>query len=224
PRRVARRAPSARGPGVVAIEPRGARLGVVGLACRDGWREDLEDARQILWMNGSVRAPLPHGVLRLAAVGDELVVDQVDFARRSQDGDQARKGVHDQARLALAFAESLLRPLALDELTDLAAQGRHRVEQALVGLADLTAEEVDDAEDLAGEEDRKGEGRVQPFARGDARPHEGGVPEDIGNACRRAARPHRSRQPAAPWKRARASEGLELRGLEGRPTPHLRAE
>ena len=54
-------------------------------------------------MNGVVRAPLFQLFQRLAAVLDDLSVDGFDLAGRRQDGDQAGNGVHDQARLALAF-------------------------------------------------------------------------------------------------------------------------
>ena len=84
-------------------------------------------------------------------------------------------------QLCLGLAQGFLGALAFDELTDLAANAGHHVEQVLVGLADLTADDIDDAEDLAAEQDRKGEGRVQPFTRGDAR--EGSwVMHDIRNA------------------------------------------
>ena len=67
----------------------------------------------------------------------------------------------------LARPERFFGPLALDELADLAADGRHHVEQVLVGLPYLVAEELHDPQDVSAEQDGKAEGRVQPFARGD---------------------------------------------------------
>ena len=58
--------------------------------------------------------------------------------------------------------------LALDELTYLAAYGSHHVEQILIGLPDLVAEELHDPQNFAAEQDGKTEGRVQHFARGES--------------------------------------------------------
>jgi hypothetical protein len=69
-------------------------------------------------MNRPVGAPVLHRLQGLAAVLDELVVDDVDLAARCQNGDQAWNGVHDQARLALTFAEGLLGALALVDIDE----------------------------------------------------------------------------------------------------------
>src|SRR5262245_66196617 len=73
------------------------------------------------------------------------------------------------SKVFVECANFLLPPLALDELAYLAADGRHHIEQLLVGLPDLMAEKVHDPNDFAAEQDGKCEGRVQPFARGDRR-------------------------------------------------------
>ena len=83
---------------------------------RDRLREHLADTRHIFDMHRTVRTPLLHRFQRLAAVCNELVVDDVDFAGRRQDRDQAWNGVHDQARLALAFAQRLFGALALVDI------------------------------------------------------------------------------------------------------------
>src|SRR5262249_49352760 len=150
------------------------------------------------------------GLERLTTELEELVVGRLDVAVRSQDDDQPWNGVHDPPRLARALAQGLLGAPALDELTDLAAEVRHHVEQIPVGLADLTADQIDDAQDLGAEEDRKGEGRVKPFARGDARAGGGRVLGEIRDAHGRAARPRPARQAAPARERARPSRGLEL--------------
>ena len=59
-------------------------------------------------MNRAVGAPLLHRLQRLPAVFDEFVVDDVDLAGRRQDGDQTWNGVHEQARIVLAFAQCFI--------------------------------------------------------------------------------------------------------------------
>src|SRR5262249_59730315 len=210
-------------PTVDAVEAPDSPLEFVGLARRDRLPEDLDDVRQIFGMKSAVRAPLPHGLERLATELSELVVGRLDVAVRIEDDDQARNGVHDPPRLARALAQGMLGAPALDELTDLAAEVRHHVEQIAVGLADLTADQIDDAQDLGAEEDRKGKGRVKPVARGGARAEEGRVVGEIRDAHGCAARPGPARQTAPARKRARPSRGLELRGLDRRRAPQLRA-
>ena len=78
--------------------------------------KDLDHARQVLGMNRPIGAPLLHRLQWLAAVLDELVVDDVDLAARRQDGDQAWNGVHDQPRLAFAFAQGFFCPTTLRNL------------------------------------------------------------------------------------------------------------
>src|SRR5262249_36340610 len=85
---------------------------------RDRLHEFLRDARQIRGMNRSVRAPLPHGLQRLAAVPEEFVVNEFELAGGSQGGNEAWNRVHDEARLALALSHGLLRPLALGQVED----------------------------------------------------------------------------------------------------------
>ena len=116
--RIAQGKPSDLTPPVDAIEPPNACIEVVGSARRDRRTKHLTDMREIVWMNRPVRAPLPHRLQRLPAVLDKLVIDDVDLARRRQDGDQAGNRVHDQARLALAFLSHLLRPLTLRQIDD----------------------------------------------------------------------------------------------------------
>src|SRR5262249_1046304 len=69
----------------------------------------------------------------------------------------------------LAHPQRFFRSLAFDELADLAADGRHHGEQVLIQLPPLLAEGVDDAQDVAWEENGKAERRVQAFARSDRR-------------------------------------------------------
>ena len=55
------------------------------------------------------------------------------------------------------LARRLLHPTPFHELPDLAADGLGHLEELVVGLLDLAAEEFDDAEHLAAEPDREGE-------------------------------------------------------------------
>ena len=68
--------------------------------------------------------------------------------------------IGDLTELVFAFPQCFLGALALDELTDLAADGSQHVEQLLIGLPDLTTEKLDHAQDFAPEQDGKTEGRM----------------------------------------------------------------
>src|SRR5882757_2218214 len=68
-------------------------------------------------------------------------------------GDRGRELTHGGdaigvRQLHLHLAQRLLGALALDELTDLAADGSQHVEQLLIGLPDLAAEKLDHAQDF----------------------------------------------------------------------------
>src|SRR5262249_49825898 len=114
--RIAKGKPTDLEPAVDAVKAPDARLEIVGIACTDRLCEALDDARQILRMDRSVRTPFPHLLQRLAAVIDELLVDDGDLTRRRQGRDQTWNGVHDQARLAFAFAHGYFRSSPLHDL------------------------------------------------------------------------------------------------------------
>src|SRR6476620_11442154 len=101
--------------------------------------------------------------------------------------------------------------LALDELTYLAAYGSHHVEQILIGLPDLVAEELHDPQNFAAEQDGKTEGRMQHFARGDGRAGKIGITDDIGNVHGLTAAPDSARQPDPGDKSGRVAGGLKFR-------------
>jgi hypothetical protein len=88
--------------------------------------------------------------------GERLVHFMGDGGRELTHGGDA-VGVR---QLHLHIAEGLFGALALDELTDLAADGSQHVEQLLIGLPDLAAEKLDHAQDFPPEQDGKAEGRV----------------------------------------------------------------
>src|SRR5207237_6658740 len=84
-------------------------------------------------------------------------------------------------QLRLGLAQGCLGALALDELANLVADGCHRMEQVLVRLPDLLAEELHDPQDVAAEQDGKAESRVQSFACSDERAGEVRVVDDMWN-------------------------------------------
>ena len=72
-------------------------------------------------MNRSVGPPLLHRLQWLAAVLDELEIHRVDLAGRRQHRDQARNGVQELVRPALAFAQGVTQ--SLDFLSERLACG-----------------------------------------------------------------------------------------------------
>ena len=98
-------------PTIDAVETPDARLEIVGLARRDRLREHLGDVRQIVGMHRPVRPPPLHRLEWLAAVFDQLLVDEVYFTLWRQHRDQAWNGLHDQARLVRAVPEGFRCPL-----------------------------------------------------------------------------------------------------------------
>src|SRR5262249_16389448 len=101
-------------------------------------------------------------------------------------------------------------PFPLDELTDLAADGREHLEQVRVGLTDSRAEKVDDAQHFGLEDHGKGKGSMKAFRRGDRSTWEVPITNNIGNPDRRAAAPDTTRQTNAGKKRHFPSHALEL--------------
>src|SRR6185503_239645 len=128
------------------------RLAVVGVD-----EVDVRPARQLL--DRVAERLLPGGV-----EAPEVAVEA---------GDAEEVARHEEERLEL-----VLRALALDELADLAADRGEQLEQVLVRLADLAAEELEHAEHDPAELDREAEGAVQPFARGDRGAREVRVADD----------------------------------------------
>jgi len=116
--------------------------------------------------------------------------------------------------LRLDLAQGLLRPLALDALADLAAEGRHQGDQVRVRVPDRLAEHLDDSQDVAAQHDGKATGRVQPGARGEGRAQKARVLDDIRYADGRPAGPDAARQAAPRPKRAHPGGGLKRRGVD----------
>ena len=105
----------------------------------------------------------------------------VDFMRNRRGHLAQSCHARNVGELHLCMVQRIFGALALDELTYLAAYGSHHVEQILIGLPDLVAEELHDPQNFAAEQDGKTEGRVQHFARGDGRARKISITDDIGN-------------------------------------------
>src|SRR6185503_7597562 len=90
-----------------------AMLDVVGLTGFDRVLPGGYYTRDVSRMDGIDGAPLLQFFERPAKVLEDLAVDVLDLTCRRHDRDQAGNGFDDQARLALAFAQSQFSPLAL---------------------------------------------------------------------------------------------------------------
>ena len=134
-----------------------------------------------------------------------------------------RRDTRDVSQLRLGETQPVLRALPLDELADLAAESRHHVEKILIGWLYLAAQELDDSQDLAGQQYGKPEGGVQPLASGDGRASEVRVVNNVGNAYGSATGPDAPRQPDASAERAGERRGRELRDGHGFLVPYLDA-
>ena len=133
------------------------------------------------------------------------------------------RGVLDQRPVGhLGAGQRLLRPSALDELSDLAPERRRHLEQVGVRLARLAAEELDDAGDRRRAPDRKPEGAAQA---------RGGRVRQSGEARARESRdvpvpdrsigPHVAWEPDASHKGHLARHTLELGEVYVRGMPDL---
>jgi hypothetical protein len=112
-------------------------------------------------------------------------VQPAEVAVEARDAQHVARHLEESPQLALGA-------FPLDELPDLAAHGREQVEQALVGLADVAAEELQHPEHAAAEHDREAEGAVQPLARRHSRAREVGSCDVLDPRRAAAARPARA--------------------------------
>src|SRR6266403_1381499 len=76
-------------PTIRAVEASEPHLDFIWLARCDRFGKDLNEAREVIWMNSIARSPLLQFL--------EFVVDGVDAARRCQDCDHTRHAAHDHA-------------------------------------------------------------------------------------------------------------------------------
>ena len=91
-------------PSIDTVESPKASLKIVRRTRRDPVPEDLTDALMIVAMDRVIRPPLLQLLQRPAAIGDELIVDELDLTVRRHARDQTGNALHDQARMALALA------------------------------------------------------------------------------------------------------------------------
>jgi hypothetical protein len=150
---------------------------------------------------------------RRVPLGDPAFVVDRDNAvqRRLQDG----------AVADLTLAEFFLGSLPLDELADLVAERGRRPEQFLVGASDVGAEELDHAQDLPTQLDRKGEGPVEPRLGGSRRPREVDVLDHVSDPGRFHAGPDATGQPDTRREAYLPAGGLERLGVDGGGLPDL---
>src|SRR5262249_9451423 len=111
--------------------------------------------------------------------------------------------------------------LALDELTDLAADRSQHLEQFLIGLPDLAAEKLDHAQDFPSEQDRKCERRVQSFALGDGPAPQVSISNAIRNVLGFKAGPDPARQSRARNESEIPADPFEFRDFDRRLVPKL---
>jgi hypothetical protein len=120
---------------------------------------------RIVGMNQIDVRPRQQLLLRVAENGVPGGIHSLQIAIVTGDADQIGREREQEGEL-IAGA------LVLDEQADLSADGAQHVEQGLVGLADLAAEELHHAEHFASHQDREPEGGMQAFPRGDSCPRE----------------------------------------------------
>ena len=138
-----------------------------------------------------VEVRLAHGLggVAQAKPAGQGLVDAEEAALDVLEVDRVGEGIHQRVQEVTLLEDLLLGLLALDELADLAADGREHLEQVLIGLLDLAAEGLDDAQDVAADDDREAEGAVQALAGRGPSPREVRVRDDVPDPGRLAARP-----------------------------------
>jgi len=130
-------------------------------------------------------------------------VEALEIAVESRDADQ----IEGQPEEAI---ELLFRAAALDELPDLAADRLQHLQQLVIRIADLAAEEFHDAEPGRSKEDGKAERGVQPFSGRDGAAREVAVVRHVCDERGAAGGPDPAGQSDARRKRGLAAERLEL--------------
>ena len=126
--------------------------------------------------------------------------------------DGVERGLEHRPQPRLARAHLGLGVPPHDELTDLAADHAHRLEQASVGLAQVAREELHHADDTARAEERKAERRLEPGAAGGIRAREVAILRRVDDPARPAGHEQPPREPFARAERHPLAERLELRG------------
>src|SRR5262249_4300086 len=139
------------------------------------------------------------------------------------DPRQAGQMVGEAGEAVLARHRGFLGALALEELPDLTADRGQHLEQILVRLADLAAEELHHAQHLVAEQDGKAERAVEADLLRDTRPREVGGGGHVRDPCGLPAEPDASRETDARAEGQPATHLLERRHADRRLVPHRSA-
>src|SRR5580693_61869 len=94
----------------------------------------FKDTGKVFRMYCVACSPVLQLIDRPAKILDDWAIDRFEFAARGHDCNEPRYPVNCCPKLRLALPQCLLGTLALDELTDLAADGSQHVEQLQIGL------------------------------------------------------------------------------------------
>src|SRR5262249_38296576 len=138
-----------------------------------------------------------------ADVGQELALGPGSFLGSLSGRFQVAR-IHSQSIFCLP---------ALDELTDLAANRAHHLQQLAIRLLDLVAEEFEHTEDLSPEKDRKTECCMQTFLSRDRRTWKVQIKGHIFYPGRSGLRPDSARQAYAWSERLGVSPPVEFLNL-----------
>src|SRR6185295_18423595 len=110
---IAKRAAPALKPTIDTVRSLEALLRLEGIADGDRSRDDSDVIRQILGMNGVDRLPLLEVLQRPAEVVQQLAIHDFDLTGPTQQTNETRDVVDDQARILLALFQVLICHLEL---------------------------------------------------------------------------------------------------------------
>ena len=132
-------------------------------------------------------------------------------------------GVFRSLQLPRVAPQFLFGLLALDELTNLAANGLKHPEQFVIRLANQAAEKFNDSDNLVRASDRETKRAVESFFQRIIRPWEIGVDNHIGDPRRLPMGQYSTRKTHAGGEQGLPGAGLELRGAQLRDVPKFDA-
>jgi hypothetical protein len=124
--------------------------------------------------------------------------------------DAVQRGADDPGAHVLRGAQALLGADASDVLAHLPAERAEEVDLLGVDRTYLAREELHDAQDAVGPDDRQADRGVEPGVRGHLDAREVGVVSDLDDPRRLARRPHAAGQPDARPEGEAAVEPAEL--------------
>ena len=120
------------------------------------------------------RMPLPNRVEQLSVqIPIECAGSAQEFsAERGQAVDVLVRVFAKGQQTLIDLGQSFCMPFAFDELTDLAADGRHHLDLLVVRRADLSTEKLDHAEDLVPQQNWEASRPTQPCLQRNGLPRE----------------------------------------------------